>query len=125
MRKFILSIFIALSSTLMAQELSNIKLKYDDSFRPYTEATVKNSEHLQITSIEFEITYTRNSGRMFDNITDPSYYVRKKIVVRENIPVYSSRTLTFYIPQLENYEPYGIDILRTRYANGNVKLNSK
>lgn len=122
MKKFILFILIILSPALMAQELSNSKLKYDDSFRPYVVATVTNSDYTQrITSIEFEIEYTRNWGRMFDNITDPTYYAREKTVVREDIPARSSRTLTFYIPLLEDYKPYKITILRIRFANGNVK----
>ncbi len=64
MKKFILSILTAISSALMAQELSNTKLNYDDSFRPYVLTTVTNSDYtLPITSIEFEIEYTRNWGR--------------------------------------------------------------
>lgn len=122
MKKFILSILIVISPALMAQELSNTKLNYDDSFRPYVVTTVTNSDYTQqITSIEFEIEYTRNWGRMFDNITDPTYYARKKKVVREDIPARSSKTLTFYIPQLDNYKPYRITILRIRFANGDAK----
>ena len=122
MKKFILFVLIALSPALMAQELSNTKLNYDDSFRPYVVTTVTNSDYTQqITSIEFEIEYTRNWGRMFDNITDPTYYSREKTIVRENIPSRSSKTFTFYIPQLEDYKPYRITILRIRFANGNVK----
>lgn len=106
----------------MAQELSNTKLNYDDSFRPYVVTTVTNSDYTQqITSIEFEIEYTRNWGRMFDNITDPTYYSREKIIVRENIPSRSSKTFTFYIPQLDDYKPYRITILRIRFANGEVR----
>lgn len=122
MKKFILSILTAISPALMAQELSNTKLNYDDSFRPYVVTTVTNSDYTQqITSIEFEIEYTRNWGRMFDNITDPTYYSREKTIVRENIPSRSSKTFTFYIPQVEDYKPYRITILRIRFANGNVK----
>lgn len=122
MKKFILSILIAISPALMAQELSNTKLNYDDSFRPYVVTTVTNSDYTQqITSIEFEIEYTRNWGKMFDNITDPTYYSREKTIVRGNIPSRSSKTFTFYIPQLEDYKPYRITILRIRFANGNVK----
>ena len=122
MKKFILFVLIALSPALMAQELSNTKLNYDDSFRPYVVTTVTNSDYTQqITSIEFEIEYTRNWGRMFDNITDPTYYTRKKKVVRKDIPARSSRTLTFYISQLEDYKPYRITILRIRYANGDIR----
>ena len=122
MKKFILFVLIALSPTLMAQELSNTKLNYDDSFRPYVVTTVTNSDYTQqITSIEFEIEYTRNWGKMFDNITDPTYYSREKTIVRGNIPSRSSKTFTFYIPQLEDYKPYRITILRIRFANGNVK----
>ena len=122
MKKFILYVLIALSPALMAQELSNTKLNYDDSFRPYVVTTVTNSDYTQqITSIEFEIEYTRNWGKMFDNITDPTYYSREKTIVRGNIPSRSSKTFTFYIPQLEDYKPYRITILRIRFANGNVK----
>lgn len=122
MKKFILFVLIALSPALMAQELSNTKLNYDDSFRPYVVTTVTNSDYTQqITSIEFEIEYTRNWGKMFDNITDPTYYSREKTIVRGNIPSRSSKTFTFYIPQLEDYKPYRITILRIRFANGNVK----
>ena len=122
MKKFILSILIVISPALMAQELSNTKLNYDDSFRPYVVTTVTNSDYTQqITSIEFEIEYTRNWGKMFDNITDPTYYSREKTIVRGNIPSRSSKTFTFYIPQLEDYKPYRITILRILFANGNVK----
>jgi len=122
MKKFILFVLIALSPALMAQELSNTKLNYDDSFRPYVVTTVTNSDYTQqITSIEFEIEYTRNWGKMFDNITDPTYYSREKTIVRGNIPSRSSKTFTFYIPQLEDYKPYRITILRILFANGNVK----
>ena len=97
MKKFILFVLIALSPALMAQELSNTKLNYDDSFRPYVVTTVTNSDYTQqITSIEFEIEYTRNWGKMFDNITDPTYYSREKTIVRGNIPSRSSKTFTFY-----------------------------
>mgnify|MGYP001783805594 FL=1 len=122
MKKFILSILIVISPALMAQELSNTKLNYDDSFRPYVVTTVTNSDYTQqITSIEFEIEYTRNWGKMFDNITDPTYYSREKTIVRGNIPSRSSKTFTFYIPQLEDYKPYRVTILRIRFANGNIK----
>lgn len=122
MKKFILFVLIALSPALMAQELSNTKLNYDDSFRPYVVTTVTNSDYTQqITSIEFEIEYTRNWGKMFDNITDPTYYSREKTIVRGNIPSRSSKTFTFYIPQLEDYKPYRVTILRIRFANGNIK----
>jgi hypothetical protein len=114
MKKFILFVLIALSPALMAQELSNTKLNYDDSFRPYVVTTVTNSDYTQqITSIEFEIEYTRNWGKMFDNITDPTYYSREKTIVRGNIPSRSSKTFTFYIPQLEDYKPYRVTILGT------------
>ena len=73
------------------------------------------------TVSEFEIEYTRNWGKMFDNITDPTYYSREKTIVRGNIPSRSSKTFTFYIPQVEDYKPYRITILRIRFANGNVK----
>jgi len=123
MKKFILFVLIALSPALMAQELSNTKLNYDDSFRPYVVTTVTNSDYTQqITSIEFEIEYTRNWGKMFDNITDPTYYSREKTIVRGNIPSRSSKTFTFYIPQLEDYKPYRVTILRIRFANGNIKI---
>lgn len=122
MKKFILSILIVISPALMAQELSNTKLNYDDNFRPYVVTTVTNSDYTQqITSIEFEIEYTRNWGKMFDNITDPTYYSREKTIVRGNIPSRSSKTFTFYIPQLEDYKPYRVTILRIRFANGNIK----
>lgn len=122
MKKFILSILIVISPALMAQELSNTKLNYDDSFRPYVVTTVTNSDYTQqITSIEFEIEYTRNWGKMFDNITDPTYYSREKTIVRGNIPSRSSKTFTFYIPQLEDYKPHRVTILRIRFANGNIK----
>lgn len=122
MKKFILSILIVISPALMAQELSNTKLNYDDSFRPYVVTTVTNSDYTQqITSIEFEIEYTRNWGKMFDNITDPTYYSREKTIVRGNIPSRSSKTFTFYIPQLEDYKPYRVTILRIRFADGNIK----
>lgn len=122
MKKFILFVLIALSPALMAQELSNTKLNYDDSFRPYVVTTVTNSDYTQqITSIEFEIEYTRSWGKMFDNITDPTYYSREKTIVRGNIPSRSSKTFTFYIPQLEDYKPYRVTILRIRFANGNIK----
>lgn len=118
----VIGIILAFIPSLMwGQSISNNRLRFDNQFRPYVEVTVTNDSFSNITSMEFEIIYSWKSiGRNFLS-KDPRRKTTRNQIVEIVIPEMSSKNISFYIPNVEDYEPYGITLNKVRYSNGKVK----
>lgn len=122
-RKQILIILscIICSFTTFGQKISNNKLKFDNQFRPYVEVSVTNDSFSDITSMDFEITYSwKRVGQNFMT-KDPRRNTTRNQIVEIIIPEMITKPISFYIPNVEEYEPYSIRLNKVRYANGKVK----
>mgnify|MGYP001055594001 FL=1 len=120
--KLICTIFGLLCSlAIMGQSIHDSKLKHDNQFRPYVEISVTNDSFTEITSIDFGIVYSwKNVGRIFLT-KDPRRNTTRDQIVEIIIPAMSKKRIQFYIPMVDNYEPYSINLNRVRYYDGKVK----
>lgn len=115
----ILGLFCSLA--IMGQSIHDNKLKHDNQFRPYVEISVTNDSFTDITSIDFGIVYSwKNVSRDFGTLDFRKKPTRNQIV-EVTIPAMSTKRIQFYIPMVDNYEPYSINLNRVRYSDGKVK----
>lgn len=118
-----LTILICVICSLAAcgQKISNRKLRFDNQFRPYVEVSVTNDSFSEITSMNFEITYSwKRVGKNFMT-KDPRRNTTRNQIVGIVVPEMTTKSISFYIPNVEEYEPYSIRLDKIRYANGKVK----
>lgn len=118
-----LTILICVICSLAAcgQKISNSKLRFDNQFRPYVEVSVTNDSFSEITSMNFEITYSwKRVGKNFMT-KDPRRNTTRNQIVEIVVPEMTTKSISFYIPNVEEYEPYSIRLDKIRYANGKVK----
>ncbi len=118
-----LTILICVICSLAAcgQKISNNKLRFDNQFRPYVEVSVTNDSFSEITSMNFEITYSwKRVGKNFMT-KDPRRNTTRNQIVEIVVPEMTTKSISFYIPNVEEYEPYSIRLDKIRYANGKVK----
>lgn len=123
MLKQVLTILVSVICSFAAcgQKISNNKLRFDNQFRPYVEVSVTNDSFSEITSMDFEITYSwKRVGNNFMT-KDPRRNTTRNQIVEIVIPEMTVKHITFYIPMVDDYEPYGITLKRVRYVDGKVK----
>lgn len=114
-------ILVFIPSPMLGQSISNSRLRFDNQFRPYVEVTVTSNSFSNFTNKEFEIIYSWKSiGRNFLS-KDPRIKTMRNQIVEIVIPEMSSKDISFYIPNIDDYEPYGITLNQVRYATGKVK----
>lgn len=120
--KLICTIFgLFCSLAIMGQSIHDSNLKHDNQFRPYVEISVTNDSFTDIASIDFGIVYSwKNVGRNFLT-KDPRRNTTRDQIVEIIIPAMSKKRIQFYIPMVDNYEPYSINLNRVRYSDGKVK----
>lgn len=71
--------------------------------------------------MDFEITYSwKRVGKNFLT-KDPRKNTMRNQIVEIIIPEMTTKSISFYIPNVEEYEPYCIRLNKVRYANGKVK----
>ena len=117
----ILVCVIICSLSAYGQKISNNKLRFDNQFRPYVEISVTNDSFSVITSMDFEITYSwKGVGKNFMT-KDPRRNTLRNQIVEIIIPEMTTKSISFYIPNVEDYEPYSIRLNKVRYANGKVE----
>lgn len=118
----VISLVLAFIPSLMwGQSISNNRLRFDNQFRPYVETTVTNDSFTDMTSIECEIVYSwERIGQNFLT-KDPRKNTSRTQIVEVTIPAMSKKSITFYIPMVEEYEPTRIFLNKVRYSDGKVK----
>lgn len=116
MKKYMIILFLFMSQFAFSQEIQNIEFKYDREFKPYVEMTVKNSNNKYITNIEFSIAYHWIYGDMWDVL---SYKYEKKMV-QVNIPANSSKFISFYVSNIEDYKLSNVNFSRIRFGDSTI-----
>lgn len=117
----LLIILIIFPLSSFGYELLDIRKQYDNHFRPYAEATIKNDSFCDIVSIDFIITYSWNLTRNQIISLDPRRKTTRNKIIEEIIPAMSIKTIRFYLPEIDDYEPSSLRINRVKYFNGTVK----
>lgn len=112
---------VFIPSLMWGQSISNNRLRFDNQFRPYVETTVTNDSFTKITSIEIEVVYSwKRVGQNFLT-KDPRKNTSRAQIVEVTIPAMSKKSISFYIPIVEEYEPTRIFLNKVRYSDGKVK----
>lgn len=112
---------VFIPSLMLGQSISNNRLRFDNQFRPYVETTVANDSFTNITSIEIEVVYSWKRVSQNFLTKDPRKNTSRAQIVEVTIPAMSKKSISFYIPIVEEYEPTRIFLNKVRYSDGKVK----